>query len=37
MFDEIRRLIPTLEATGVPEQPLSMALNVVSRLPARIA
>jgi cytochrome P450 len=36
MFDEIRRRMPTLEVTGEPEWVLSMALNAMRRLPARI-
>lgn len=36
MFDEIRRRMPTLAATGEPERVVSMALNAMRRLPARI-
>ena len=36
MFDEIRRRIPTVAVTGEPERVMSMALNAMRRLPARI-
>lgn len=37
MFDEIRRRTPTLEVCGEPERVLSMALNAIRSVPARIA
>ena len=37
MFDELRRRVPALHATGEPERVLSMSLNAIRRLPVRIA
>ena len=36
MFDEIRRRTPDLQITGKPERVLSMGLNAIRSLPARL-
>ena len=36
MFDEIRRRTPDLQITGEPDRVLSMGLNAIRRLPARL-
>ena len=37
MLDELRRRVPAIRTTGKPERVLSMSLNAIRRLPARLA